>query len=95
MIFQTFRNSETIYQTKEVLWHPSGLPMKILVAGEDEMAEVSVVRRHSHEQDRVHICRLMSGWASFAGNSAAVLLWLVEEAEMKLFEAVHLTSAVG
>lgn len=30
--------------------------MQILVAGEDEMAEVSVVRRHSHEQDSsVHL----------------------------------------
>lgn len=39
----------SVCQTKDVLWHPSGLPVQILVAGESEMAEVSltVVRRHS------------------------------------------------
>lgn len=30
----------TICQTKEVLWHPSALLLQILVAGEDDMAEV-------------------------------------------------------
>lgn len=48
-------------QTKEV-WHPLDLPVQILVAGEDEMAEVSVLRKYSHEQHRVHICRLMFSW---------------------------------
>lgn len=69
--------------------------MQILVAGEDEMAEVSVVRRHSMNRIESAFAGLCSAkWASFAGSSAAVLLWFTEEAEMKLFEVVHSTSRV-
>lgn len=34
-------------------------------------------------------------WASSAGNSAAVVLWVTEEAEIKLFRLMHLTSQKG
>lgn len=57
----------SVCKAEEVLWHPSGLPVQILVAGEDEMAEVSAVRRHSMNRVECAFAGLCSAeWASFA-----------------------------